>query len=121
MRALARRFGRLPGVGAWELHFCARRFPQASGQLGECFVDLPAHKAMVTLDLARLNPERRALCRADMIHELLHLLDEPLRQLLDEVADHVHSVRVRRRYKRHLADRYETWHDRMAGVLGSLL
>ena len=104
------------GAG-WEIVVACRRF--RGKQLAQCDVQEMAHRAVITLHPGRL-ADREAV-RADVLHELWHLLDNELWDTLADLAAHIPDEKKRRRAYRRAERRYEAWHDRTARIVGGLL
>ena len=117
MRALIRRCATVYGFETWEFRVACRRF--RGKQLAECTVKAMASIAEITIHPARLAD--RALARADLLHEMWHLLDDELLATLSDLAAHIQNPLRRARAYRRAYRRYEAWHDRTARIVGGLL
>lgn len=114
---LVRRFLRVCGMTQWEVQIRCKRF--RGRQLAQCDVEMMSTRAWLTFHPARMAD--RAALRTDIVHELWHLLDEELRDVLADMAAHIPDEKKRRRAMNRANRRYECWHDRTSRIVGTLL
>jgi len=57
----------------------------------------------------------------DLVHELLHVLDEEVRHAFVDLAAHIPDDKRRNRALRRAERRYEAWHDKHAHVWARLI
>ena len=116
---LVTRFLRACGMdaGKWELVVRCKRF--RGTQLAQCDAEPMSTRAVIILHPGRL--VNREAVKADLMHELWHLLDEELRDTLADLAAHIPDEKKRRRAFRRAERRYEGWHDRTARIVGGLI
>jgi hypothetical protein len=118
MAHIIRRAARLWDCESYEYRVAARRMGKT---LATCAVKV---LSMATIVEITVNPSRfaeREGMRSDLIHELLHVLDEEVRHAFADLAAHIPDDRRRRRALRRAERRYEAWHDRHARVWARLI
>jgi len=118
MGRVIRRCARLWGTEDYEYRVSARRMGKT---LASCTVKV---LSMATIAEITVNPKRfeeRDAMRADLIHELLHVLDEEVREAFVDLAAHIPDDRRRVRALRRAERRYEAWHDQHARVWARLI
>jgi hypothetical protein len=118
MARLIRRCARLWDCEDFEYRVAARRMGRT---LGTCTVKVLSMATIVEIVVNPVRfPEREAM-RVDLVHELLHVLDEEVRQAFVDLAAHVPDDRRRARALRRAERRYEAWHDKHARVWARLI
>ena len=118
MGRLIRRCARLWDREDFEYRVAAKRM---GSTLGTCTVKV---LSMATIVEITVNPERfteRPAVRSDLVHELLHVLDEEVREAFVDLAAHIPEDRRRARALRRAERRYEAWHDRHAKVWARII
>ena len=118
MARLIRRCARLWDTQDFEYRVSAKRM---GATLGTCEVKV---LSMATIVEIAVNPSRfaeRPVIRVDLVHELLHVLDDEVREGLLDLAAHIPDEKRRARALRRAERRYEAWHDRHARVWARLI
>ncbi len=118
MARLIRRCARLWDCEDFEYRVAAKRMGRT---LGTCTVKV---LRMATIVEIAVNPSRfaeRSAVRVDLVHELLHVLDEEVREAFQDLAAHIPDEKRRTRAFRRAERRYEAWHDKHARVWARLI
>jgi len=118
MARLIRRCARLWDCEDYEYQVAARRMGRT---LGMCTVKVLSMATIVEIVVNPVRFEERAAMRVDLVHELLHVLDEEVRHAFVDLAAHIPDDKRRNRALRRAERRYEAWHDKHAHVWARLI
>jgi hypothetical protein len=118
MARLIRRCARLWDCEDYEYRVAARRMGRT---LGTCAVKVLPMATIVEITVNPVRFPERAVMRIDLVHELLHVLDEAVREAFHDLAAHIPDEKRRARAFRRAERRYEAWHDKHARVWARLI
>lgn len=118
MARLIRRCARLWDCEDYEYQVAARKM---GSTLGMCTVKVLSMATIVEIVVNPVRFEERAAMRVDLVHELLHVLDEEVRHAFLDLAAHIPDDKRRNRALRRAERRYEAWHDKHARVWERLI
>ena len=118
MARLIRRCARLWDCEDYEYRVAAKRMGRT---LGTCTVKVLRMATIVEIAVNQSRFAERSAVRVDLVHELLHVLDEEVREALQDLAAHIPDEKRRTRAFRRAERRYEAWHDKHARVWARLI
>lgn len=76
---------------------------------------------VVYVELDKTNLSDRGTSKVSLVHELLHVMDDPAWEALNDLASHIKDAGVRRRALRRARGKYENLHDRHAKLWARII